>query len=208
MNKLANHGTSSTCRSVVVTITAIVVLTGGAILRGGTAAADPNQDDQFLALLDREGIPALSGVPTIIDTGHQVCGAVDAGMPVGTVVDALVNYAYSVDPTQDHGRYERTETRFVRAAVGAYCPYDRGKIASIMANPAPGWNEPTHRVAAYTQNAVNSGGDLREPPPALDLINMPAAGQEPTGTGVMRRPHVMNGGVFVGGRSGDRRAGL
>ena len=185
MNKPANHSTSSTCRSVVVTITAIVVLTGGAILRGGTAAADPNQDDQFLALLDREGIPALSGVPTIIDTGHEVCGAVDAGIPVGTIVEALVNYAYSNDPTHDRGRYERTETRFVRAAVGAYCPYDRGKIASIMANPAPGWNEPTHRVAAYTHNAVNSGGDLREPPPALDMIHTPAAGQEPTHSGVI-----------------------
>ena len=31
--------------------TAIVVLTGGAILRGGAAAADQSQDEQFLALL-------------------------------------------------------------------------------------------------------------------------------------------------------------
>jgi hypothetical protein len=72
-----------------------------------------------------------------------------------------------------------------------------------MVNYAPRSNESTHRVAAYTQNAVNSGGDLREPPPALDMINMPAAWQEPTRSGVMRLPQVMNGGVFVAGRYGD-----
>jgi hypothetical protein len=126
---------------------------------------------------------------------------------VDAVVDRLVNFAYSNNPTQDRGRYERTETRFVHAAVGAYCPYDQGKIASIMANPAPGWNEPTHRVAAYTHNAVNSGGDLREPPPALDMmIDLPAAWQEPTGTGAVRLPHLMDGGVFVAGRCGDDRS--
>jgi len=187
-------------------VTAIVVLTGAAILRGGAAAADPNQDDQFLALLDKEGIPALSGLPSVIATAHDVCRALDAGMSVDAVVKALVNFASSNDPTQDLGRYERTETRFVHAAVGAYCPYDQGKIASIMANPVPGSNEPTHRVAAYTHDAVNSGSGLREPPPALDMINLPAAWQEPTGIGAVRLSHLMGGGVFVAARCGDDRS--
>src|ERR1700758_3556608 len=152
-------------------VTAIVVLIGAAILYAGAAAADPNQDDQFVALLDKEGIPALEGVPSLIDTAHKVCHALDAGTSANAVVDALVNYAYSVDQI-DRGRLARTETRFVRAAVGAYCPYDQGKIASIMANLAPGSNGPTHRVAAYMHNAVNSGSDLREP--------LLAAWQEPT----------------------------
>jgi uncharacterized membrane protein YgcG len=186
-------------------VTAIVVLSGAGILRGGAAAADPNQDDQFLALLNQEGIPALSGVPSLIDTAHKVCGALDGGVPAGTVVKALVNFAFSNDPTQDLGRYERTETRFVHAAVGAYCPYDQGKIASITANPAPGSNEPTHRVAGYTRNAVNSGSDLREPPAARDMINLPAAWQEPTGTGAVRLSDLMDGGVFLAGRCGDDR---
>ena len=46
-------------------VSAILVLTGAAILRGGAAAADSNQDDQFLALLDQQGIPALEGVPSL-----------------------------------------------------------------------------------------------------------------------------------------------
>jgi hypothetical protein len=90
--------------------------------------------------------------------------------------------------------------------VEAYCPYDQSKIASSMAYPAPGPDEPTHRVVPYTHNAVNSGRDLREPPPTLDIINMPAAWQEPTGTGAARLPHLMDGGVFVAGRCGDDRS--
>jgi uncharacterized membrane protein YgcG len=181
--------------------TAIAVLTGAAIVHSGAAAADPSQDDQFLALLDKEGIPALSGIPSIIVTAHNVCRALDGGMSAGRVVDNLTNYAFSVDPTQDRGRYERTEARFVTAAVGAYCPYDQGKIASAMANSAPGWNEPTLRVAAYPHNVVNSGSDLREPP--RDMINLSATWQEPTGIGAVRLSHLMNGGLFVAGRRSD-----
>jgi len=103
-------------------------------------------------------------------------------------------------------RITSTITRFITAAVEAYCPDDQSRIASIMANPAPGWSEPTHRVAAYTHNAVNSGGDLREPPPALDMINLPAAWQEPTGIGAVGLAHVMDGGIFASGRYGDERS--
>jgi Protein of unknown function (DUF732) len=187
-------------------VTAILVLTGAAILRGGAAAADPNQDDQFLALLDKEGIPALSGVPTLIATAHDACRALDAGYSASAVVDVLTNFASTYDPAQDIGRYHRTEVRFLRAAVAAYCPNDQGKIASLMANRVPGWNEPTHRVASYTHNAVNSGSDLREPPSVRDMIDLPAAWQEPTGTGAVRLPHLMDGGVFVAGRSADDRS--
>jgi uncharacterized membrane protein YgcG len=184
-------------------VTAIVVLTGAAILHGGAAAADPNQDDQFLALLNQEGIPALSGMPDLIATAHDACRALDEGYSASMVVDTLTNFASRNDPSQDIGRYHRTEVRFLRAAVGAYCPYDQGKIASVMANPVPGWNEPTHRDAAYTHNAVNSGGDLREPP---DMIDLPAAWQEPMGTGAVWLSHSMNGGVFVARRCGDDRS--
>ena len=186
-------------------VTAIVLLTGAAILRGGAAVADSNQDEQFLALLDKEGIPALNGVPSLIYAAHKVCRKLDAGMLADDLVEAMVNDAYGVDPPERlyaPGRLARTEARFITAAVGAYCPYDQSKIASIMANSAAGWNEPTQRVAPSTHNAVNSGGDLREPPPALGMINMPAPRQEPTGTGAVRMPHLMDGGALVAGRSG------
>jgi hypothetical protein len=198
-------GTTSHSRA---RITTIVMLTGAAILRGGAAAADSNQDDQFLALLDEEGIPAVENVPSLIDTAHKVCRTLDAGMPADGLVDAMVNHAYGIDPTLGRyppGRLARTEARFITAAVEAYCPYDQSKLASIMANPAPASNESTHRVAEYTHNAVNSGSDLRKPP-ALDMSNMPAAWRQPTRTGAVRLPHSMDNGVLVAGRYGDHRS--
>jgi hypothetical protein len=188
-------------------VTTVVVLTGAVILRSGAAAADPNQDDQFLALLNQEDIPALEGVPSLIATAHIVCRKLDAGMLADGLVDAMANNAYDTDPSlrlYPPGRITRTEARFITAAVEAYCPYDQGKIASIMANPAPASDEPTHRVATSTRNAVNSGSDLREPPPARDMINLPAAWQQPTGTGAVRLPDLMDGGVFASGRGGNR----
>jgi Protein of unknown function (DUF732) len=190
-------------------VTAIVVLTGAAILRGGAAAADSNQDDQFLALLDQEGIPALRGVPSLIATAHDVCRTLDAGMPAAGLVDAMVNNAFGIDPSEREyapGRLARTEARFITAAVGAYCPYDRGKIASIGVNPT-GWDEPTLRVTADMGKAVNSGSDLRESPPALAMISTPAAWQQPTGIGAVRLTFLMDGGVLVAGRCGDGRSG-
>ena len=96
-------------------VTTIVVLTGAAILRGGAAAADANQDDQFLALLDEEGIPAVENVPSLIDTAHKICRTLDAGMPADGLVDAMVGHAYSIDPTL--GRYPPGSPRAHRGPI-------------------------------------------------------------------------------------------
>jgi hypothetical protein len=103
-------------------VTAIVVLISVAILRAGAAAADANQDNQFLALLSQEGIPPLSGVPALIDTAHQICGALAGGASPAALVKALVDNANAVTPGADPGRLARSESLFVKAAVGAYCP--------------------------------------------------------------------------------------
>jgi uncharacterized protein DUF732 len=166
-------------------VAAFVLLSGTAILRGGAAAADSNQDDQFLALLDAQGIPALDNVPYLVDTAHKVCRVLDAGVPADRVVDAMVNYAYSVDPAERRyapGRLARTEARFITAAVGAYCPYDQRKITHLVTNPASRWTDSTHRAANDVRNVVNSRDKLREPPATLvSLIGVLPSGQvQPT----------------------------
>jgi Protein of unknown function (DUF732) len=83
-------------------VTAIVVLTGGAVLRGGAAAADPNQDEQFLALLDQEEIPALQNVPSLIATAHKICRELDGGMTVDAVVGDMKNNSFA-DPGEGQG---------------------------------------------------------------------------------------------------------
>ncbi|GAB4930365.1 hypothetical protein MAHJHV34_37810 [Mycobacterium avium subsp. hominissuis] len=81
-------------------VTAVVVLTGAALLSGGAAAADPGQDDQFLALLDKKGIPPVKNVASLIVTAHKVCRKLDGGMPVDALVDEMVNNAYRTDPAR------------------------------------------------------------------------------------------------------------
>jgi outer membrane biosynthesis protein TonB len=186
---------------------ATVVLTGGAILRGGEAAADPNQDERFLALLEEADIPALANVPSVIAAAHKVCRKLDGGMPVDDLVDEMRNNSYNKNPVErlfPPARVTSTMTRFITAAVDVYCPYDQSKIASIGVNPAPGSDEPMRPVAAYTHHVVNSGRDPRQPSPALSMINIPVAGQEQMG--VVRAPHLMAGGVSVAGRYGDGRS--
>lgn len=192
-------------------VTATVVLAGTAIVGAGAVAADPNQDDQFLALLVEKKIPARRNVPSLIATAHKVCRKLDGGMPVDAVVDLMRNTAFNVDPPERQyppERITRTLTRFITAAVEVYCPYNQQKIDSItaMASRAPGSNEPTHRVAASTHDTVNSASGKREPPPRLDTINMLAEWQEPMGTVVVRLPHLIDGAKFVAGRSGNDRS--
>lgn len=59
---------------------ATVILMGAAILRGSSADADPNQDDEFLASLDRHGIPALENPQSLIPVAHEVCGELSGGV--------------------------------------------------------------------------------------------------------------------------------
>lgn len=179
-----------------VLVTTIALLSGGAILRDPAAAADANQDDQFLALLAQQGIPALEGVPSLVDTAHKVCHALDAGVPADRIRDALVEYAESNDPAERQyapGRLARTEGRFIVAAVGAYCPWERSKLGSLVTHhPASSakssWNEPTgpaaqrihpsdfevHATAlASLIGAIPPGGITEPNPPQLPAPSPP-----------------------------------
>jgi uncharacterized membrane protein YgcG len=157
-----------------VLVATLVALTGAAALGGGTAAADPRQDNQFLALLNAEHIPALKNVPSLIATAHRDCRKLDSGTSASALVREKLNNAYNVDPVERGypvDRLTRTMTLFIAAAVRAYCPYDQGKIAAIMPRQA---KDPTHRVAAYGHEAVNAGSELGEPAAALATIEIPA----------------------------------
>ncbi|SON62909.1 hypothetical protein MSIMFI_04439 [Mycobacterium simulans] len=189
---------TATRAGAVATVTVIGI--GAAILRGSTAVADPNQDDQFLASLDQHGIPALENAPSLIAVAHQVCGRLDGGMPVNGVVEAMTTFAYDNDPSMrqyPRDRLTRTFSRFVSASVQVYCPFHQDKLASFSAIAAPGSHQSTHRVATYTHHATTSECDLR--------ISMPTAWPERTPTRVARRPHPIVGGVFVASHNwGDR----
>jgi Protein of unknown function (DUF732) len=155
--------------SVGSLLTATSVLTGAAILRSGPASADPNQDDRFLALLSQNDVPALSGVPSLIATAHQICSNLDAGMSADALVDALVDNANNVTPGADRARLARTEARFLNAAVEAYCPNNHGRAA---VNVPAGWNEPRHRVVLASLIKETNPADPLPPAPGADAQNL------------------------------------
>ncbi|HWF30398.1 MAG TPA: DUF732 domain-containing protein [Mycobacterium sp.] len=106
-----------------------VVLTA-AIICAGAAGADPSQQDQFLALLQQEQIPAIDNVPGLVYHAHEICGELDGGASVETVVTDVMNRAYGDDPALHSfpARVRKTAVRFVTASVDVYCPSHQGEL--------------------------------------------------------------------------------
>jgi NADPH-dependent 2,4-dienoyl-CoA reductase/sulfur reductase-like enzyme len=91
----------------------------------GAAAADPSQQDQFVALLEQEQIPPIEGeVAGVVARAHQICGQLNGGTPADTLVNDEMNRGYADDPRLRlyPDRVRRTAVRFVTASVSVYCP--------------------------------------------------------------------------------------
>jgi hypothetical protein len=142
-------------------VTAVALLISAAVLPGHTAAADPDQDQKFFDLLGQKEIPPVDNANSLIETAHKACSKLDSGMSVGDLVDLIRNNGYNENPLtrlNPADRITRTINQFIIASVEAYCPYDRGKIASIAAYRATPSGEPTYRVTEYAHEAVVSRG--------------------------------------------------
>jgi hypothetical protein len=104
-------------------------LLAAALVCAGAAGADP-QEDQFVALLAQQQIPATDNVPGLVYRAHQICGELDGGASVQATIDEEVNTAFGDNPTlrQVPNRVNRTATRFVIASVTVYCPSHKGQL--------------------------------------------------------------------------------
>jgi Protein of unknown function (DUF732) len=152
---------SGIIRQLPAAVSAVVLLFSAAVLPGHTAAADPDQDQRFFDLLGQKEIPPLDNANSLIDTAHKVCSKLDGGMSVGDLVDLIRNNGYNENPLtrlNPADRITRTIDQFIIASVEAYCPYDRGKIASIAAYRSTPSGEPTYRVTEYAHDAAASRG--------------------------------------------------
>lgn len=183
-------------------VTAIVALTGAAILRGGAASAD-GQDDAFLANLAAAGIPAHDGIPAVIAHGHDVCNAMGAGMSPGEAANELAQHAYGEDPSQPFDRYLRSMQAFVRVSVQTFCPgegaaYHGGYriVLAAVNEPQPPPQVPdvpdAKQLAPPVQVAPKpkmASPPKQMPPPPPKVIPPPSAGSKggqgrgPTGGG-------------------------
>src|SRR3984957_11238792 len=80
-------------------VSASVVLTA-AIICAGAAGADPSQQDQFVALLEQEQIPPVGDgdVAGLVGRAHHICGELNGGTPVDTLVNEQMNRGYEDNP--------------------------------------------------------------------------------------------------------------
>lgn len=117
-------------RTGITSLARATVVLAAAVVCSGTANADPSQDDRFLDLLDQQGIPAVEGIPELIGRAHSICAELDSGTPFSAILDQQMNTSYDDNPTLRlvPGRVSRTSTKFIIAAVGAYCRGNRDKL--------------------------------------------------------------------------------
>jgi outer membrane biosynthesis protein TonB len=125
---------SGIIRRLPHTVTAVALIAAATISPCTTAAADPGQDQKFFDLLGQKEIPPVDNANSLIATAKKACSKLDEGMPAGDLVELIRNNGFNENPLarlQPQDRITRTITQFINASVEAYCPHDRGKIASI-----------------------------------------------------------------------------
>jgi hypothetical protein len=152
---------SGIIRHLPAALAAVVFGSATVVLPGDLATADPGQDQKFFDLLGQKEIPPVDNANSLIATARKACSKLDGGMPVGDLVDLIRNNGYKENPLtrlDPSDRITRTINQFIIASVEAYCPYDRGKIASITAYRATPPVDPTYRVTAFGHDAATSGG--------------------------------------------------
>lgn len=154
-----NSADASPSRYAAALITALVALSGAAVLQSGAATADPNQDDQFLAVLQSNEIPAIENPPTVIAAGHKVCRKLGDGVAVEDILDTLTDDAYQMNPLlhQESDRLTATMTRFIAVAVEVYCPGNQSKIASVTAGYGSVPSRSTHQFIAHANHVIDPG---------------------------------------------------
>jgi uncharacterized membrane protein YgcG len=189
-------------------------VTAAAIALAPTANAD-GSDDNFLALLAQNGIPATSGIPGVISYGHKVCDALGGGESPSAVANQLAQYAYGEDPSAPLDRYRRTYVVFVRVASQAFCPGRaaayRGGYHIVLTGldaPAPppvlqevpdvGHLPPPVQVAKPKQTPP----PVQKPPPPPEVVPPPSEGSQ-GGQGKGGTGSGIDGGGTTSGGSGQ-----
>jgi hypothetical protein len=168
---------SGIIRYLPVAAAAVAIVGATTALPAGTAVADPTgQDQKFFDLLGEKDIPPVDNDNSLIITAHKVCSKLDDGMSVDDMVDLIRNNGFNENPLtrlQPQRRITATINRFISASVEAYCPYDKGRIASIASYRTMRSADSVYVFTAYTHNAPVSRrvilASLIEPLPAGEI---------------------------------------
>lgn len=132
MQYIAPHGPLTAVRTGIASLVGASVVLTTAITRVAPAGADPNQQDQFLALLEQEQIPPTDAgeVPGVVARAHHICAELNGGTPIDAVVNEEMDRGYADNPRLHllADRVRRTVVRFVTASVDVYCPRHQGEL--------------------------------------------------------------------------------
>lgn len=142
---------SGAIRHFPAAMMAVALVAASTTLGPRAAFADPYQDQKFFDLLGQKEIPPVDNANSLITSARHACEKLDSGMPVGDLVELVRNNGFNENPLtrlQPQDRITRTIDQFINAAVEAYCPYDKGKIASIA-----GYRSAQPRVALVSVTA-------------------------------------------------------
>jgi hypothetical protein len=117
-------GNPAVCTSLADALVSASAVLAAAVICAGAASADPSQQDQFVALLEQDGIPLIDNLPALVARAHQICAELNGGTSVYTVVDEEMNGMFEETPAyrQDAARVHRTAVRFIAVSAEVYCP--------------------------------------------------------------------------------------
>ncbi len=145
---------SGNIRHLPAAIVAVALIAAVTISPGQLAVADPSQDQKFFDLLGQKEIPPVDNANSLIATARRACAKLDEGMPVGDLVELIRSNGFKENPLtrfDPQDRITRTIDQFINASVEAYCPYDRGKIASIATYRARGGNTALPALVSFVE---------------------------------------------------------
>ncbi len=142
--------------SLQAVTSAVALIAASTLLPVSMAVADPNQDQRFFDLLGQKEIPPVDNANSLITSARHACEKLDSGMSVNDLVELVRNNGFNENPLtrlQPQDRITRTIDQFINAAVEVYCPYNKGKIASIAGYLSAG---PRIELVSLTQ-PIHSG---------------------------------------------------
>jgi Protein of unknown function (DUF732) len=77
-----------------------------------------------VTLLQQDQIPLIDNLPALVARAHYICGELDGGASVETVVNEQMNGMFEENPAyhQISARVKRTAVRFIAISADVYCP--------------------------------------------------------------------------------------
>ena len=155
-------------------VSAVALIAAATLGSSASAIADPGQDQRFFDLLGQKEIPPVDNANSLITSARHACEKLDAGMPVGDLVELVRTNGFNDNPLarlQPQDRVTRTIDQFINAAVRSLLPAQqrqdrlhrrlpRGADASapgLAVDTYSRWGDRADKAATCSRAAATAG---------------------------------------------------